>query len=459
MASKKEKPNIIFVTLDACRPDHLGYMGYRRNGESLSPFLDSLAKKGTYFTRAFATGPGSPQSFVAIFTSTYPFDYGGITYLDRPRVFLSEILKRNGYKTMGFHSGAYMSGYFGYDRGWDKFEYLSPFKGGDMMQGIKPGTWQTRIVKKFDALRRFVNKKMPWANWFATLVEKTAFGWRKIWKDLTNYQRPFFTADEMNEEVRKALPKAPEKPLFLWVHYMDIHGPYGLFWQKSRQIAKRIKFHVADFIGYFLGKFYFINKWLLPLYLELYDSCIKYTDEHIKKLFEYLSSIGVLNDESMVAICADHGEEFLERKWVGHSDSVWNVNLNVPLIFYGKKYFNPETVITRPVSLIDFSPTILDLVGLPREKVFKGGNLFDESERPIIGQVPDLDTDLSSKASLGTAVIYGKYKLIHTPNKKMLFSMENDFEEKINLYDKEKEIAARLEKILKPYEFILPDNK
>jgi len=448
-----KKPNIILVTLDACRPDHLGYMGYKKE---TSPFLDSIAKQGTSFTRAFSTGPGSPHSFVAILTSTHPFDHGGFAYIDRPRVLVSEALRSNGYTTMGIHSAAYMSGFFGYDRGWDKFRYLSPFKGGDVMQGVKPGTWQTRIVKKFDALRRFARDNMPGGDLFATIVEKIVFGWRKVWRDLTHYQPPFFIADELNEEVKKMLPAAPEKPLFLWVHYMDTHGPYGLFLTKSRDFWQRFKFHLCDFIGYFFGKFAFINRWFLPLYLDLYDSGIKYTDEYIKKLFDYLAAIHVLNDESIVIICADHGEEFLERGWVGHSDSLWNINLNVPLIFYGKKHITPGAVITRPVSLIDLSPTILELVGLSKEPAFKGKNIFDETPRPVVGQVPDTDTDLSNQTFLGATVIEDGYKLTHMlGKKKMLFSIDDDFAEQVNLYDKKKDIATRLEKILKPYETLL----
>lgn len=453
MTSEK-KPNIIFITLDACRPDHLGYMGYKKK---TSPFLDSLAKEGTFFTRAFSTGPGSPHSFVSIFTSTFPFDYGGFDYIDRPRVLLSEVLQKNGYFTAAVHSAAYMSSFFGYDRGWDEFRYLSHFKGDGLMPGVKPGTWQTRVVKKFDAMRRFARDKILGGELLSTVFEKIAFGWRKIWRDLTNYTPPFFTADEINEEVKKVILRTSGKPIFLWIHYMDSHGPYGLPLKKGKKFLNQVKFHLADFIGYFFGKFYFINKWFLPLYKDLYDSGITYADLHIKKLFEHLTSINILNDESVVIFCADHGEEFLERGWVGHNDSVWNVNLNVPLFFYSKNNMARGKVIERPVSLIDFSPTVLDLVGLPKESAFKGMNIFSEASRPIIGQVPDTDTDLSNQTFLGASVIYEGYKLIHMKGKKkMLFSMEDDFSEKNNLYDNRKDLVEKLEKIIAPYESILP---
>ena len=105
------------------------------------------------------------------------------------------------------------------------------------------------------------------------------------------------------------------------------------------------------------------------------------------------------------------------------------------------------------MSLIDLAPTMLDFAGAPKEPAFKGKNIFDETPRPVVGQVPDTDTDLSNQTFLGATVIEGGYKLTHMLNKKkMLFSMQDDFEEQTNLYDEKKDIAARLEKILEPYE-------
>ena len=138
---------------------------------------------------------------------------------------------------------------------------------------------------------------------------------------------------------------------------------------------------------------------------------------------------------------------------------MWNVNLNVPLFFYSKNNIARGKVIERSVSLIDFSPTVLDLAGVPKESAFKGMNIFSEVNRPVIGQVPDTDTDLSNQTFLGAAVIYEGYKLIHMKGKKkMLFSIKDDFDEKNNLYDEKREIVEKLEKVLAPYESILPNQ-
>lgn len=453
---ENKKPNIILITFDSTRADRLGVAGYKKN---ITPFLDSIAQKGVYFSRAFATGPGSPHSFVAILTSTFPFDYGGFEYIDRPRVLISEVLKSNGYLTIAIHSAAYMSSFFGYDRGWDKFVYLSHFKKGKIMAGIKPGTWQTKIVRKIDTTRFWIQQHVSWAKSLFTFFEKAIFGIRKIVKDLTHYNPPFYIAEEVNEELKKILPQKPEHPLFLWIHYMDPHGPYGLFLRKSQNILNKIRFHLADLIGYFLGEFRFINKWFVPFHSSIYDASIKYTDKNIENLFKYLSSLDIINENSIVIICSDHGEEFLEHGWIGHDATLWNVNLNVPLIFYSEKRISSGKIVDHPVSLIDISPTILELANLPRENSFKGKNIFEKTNRPVIGQVPYTAADLSDQKFLGATIIHNGYKLINMLGKnKMLFSMENDFEEKINLYEKKKDIASQLEKIIKPYEFILPNK-
>jgi arylsulfatase A-like enzyme len=438
-----KKPNIVLITFDSTRADRLGVAGYPKN---LTPFLDSLA---------FSTGPGSPHSFVAILTSTYPFDYGGFEYIDRPRMLVSEVLQSAGYKTIGVHSAAYMSAYFGYDRGWDKLAYLSNFKSGEVIPGIRRDSWQAKFLKKLTAIHRLLNKKSSLMNRIFLVIEKILFTFRKIFVDIFRFRPAFIIAEDVNKEVKRLIPSKPREPLFLWVHYMDPHGPYAVFWKIKGTITQKMKYFVCDIIPFIFGQASFITRALLPLLNDAYDSSIKYTDQNIESLFKYLSSIGVVNDDSLVVICSDHGEEFFDHGNIGHLATLYNVNLNVPLIFYGPKYLPRIASVERPVSLMDISPTILDIAGVTKPKVFKGRNIFDAKMRPIIGQVPETEDDLSNQTFLGATVIHEGYKLIHMIDKKMLFSMENDFEEKVNLYDKEKEIVARLEKILQPYERIL----
>lgn len=110
--------NIILLTLDALRKDVLGNYG---NEEGLTPFVDSLEQKCIRFTRAHSSGPYTQTAFPGILTSSYYLEYGYRKMLSEKRVLISEVLQRAGVHTAGFHSNPYISGYFGWNRGWDIF--------------------------------------------------------------------------------------------------------------------------------------------------------------------------------------------------------------------------------------------------------------------------------------------------------------------------------------------------
>jgi len=80
--------NVILITIDCLRLNHLGVFGYQRK---TSPFIDSLSKKSLFFENAFANGPFTIASFVSIFASTFPLNNG--RYISPQKLlFLSEVL-------------------------------------------------------------------------------------------------------------------------------------------------------------------------------------------------------------------------------------------------------------------------------------------------------------------------------------------------------------------------------
>ena len=96
-----KKPKYVFlITVDALRADHVGCIG----GGNLTPNIDKIAKESLLFTRAFANGPGTNQSFPALMTSTYFYMHNGF-YLSPNYDTLSEIMKKNGFKTAIISSG------------------------------------------------------------------------------------------------------------------------------------------------------------------------------------------------------------------------------------------------------------------------------------------------------------------------------------------------------------------
>lgn len=456
-----EKPNIIFITFDSGRADHMGFMGYKKN---ITPFLDSLAKRGAYFKRAYATGPGSSVSFVGIFTSTYPLDYGGYSYVDKPRVLLSEAMRDAGYRTIGVHSSPYLSSYFGYGRGWDEFLYANYFlsargmPGGEkagaaappMSPGLRRDTAKAKMLKRSANAKRWLKKYLPPLALIFGAAEKSLLLLRKIAKDIFNFRPAFYVAAEINEEIKRLLPKKPDKPLFLWLHYLDAHGPYALFARKSGNFWLKVKYYLGDVLAFLFADTPLVNRLVMPLLSHLYDESLRYVDKNIKELLAHLESIGIDRENSVFVICADHGEAFLEHGNFGHSQMLFNVNINVPLVFYGPRYLHKSGAVLRPASLIDVSPTILDLAGIRRPDSYKGTNLFDEKERDVVAQASESEGDLSGAAFTGITIIHGGYKLVHWKDKRCLFSLDDQKEDN-NLYEAAKDVAQRLEARLEQY--------
>jgi len=66
---ENDNKNVILITIDCLRADHVGFMGYERD---TTPYLDVLAKKSAVFTRAFSGAPYTTASFTSLFTGDYP---------------------------------------------------------------------------------------------------------------------------------------------------------------------------------------------------------------------------------------------------------------------------------------------------------------------------------------------------------------------------------------------------
>jgi arylsulfatase A-like enzyme len=452
------KPNIIHITFDSGRQDHMGFAGYAKG---TTPFLDSLAAKSMWFKRAYATGPGSSVSFVGMFTSTYPLDYGGYGSIEPPRVLLSEALRQAGYATIGIHSSPYLSDYFGYNRGWSVFRYLNFFKktpagSVPMSPGLRQGTAKSAVLKKTAAGHEWLRARSRILASMVKFAERLLLTLRKILKDALDYRPAFFIAEEMNRELLKELDALDGRPVYLWLHYLDAHAPYGLFYRRGKGFLKALKFHATELSAFLFADFPSVFQWFIPLQISTYNDSLRYVDENIKTLLIALKERGVLNDDAVVVIHADHGEEFLEHGSFGHPQKLFNVNVQVPLIMHGPKHFKPETV-ERPVSLVDVGPTLLALAGAPIPDTYKGKNLLSTDERPVVVQASESAGDLTDRKFTGIAIIARGYKFFRWKDKKYLFALDDRAEQR-DLYGARRDVANELEHELKPYLPIMPEQ-
>lgn len=343
--------NLVLITLDACRKDVFGFYGSKAE---LTPFMNSLEGRSIVFTKAQAIGPYTQSSFPGILTSSYYLEYGWQQRCSPQRLLVSEVLKRNGILTAGFHSNPYLSGYFGWNRGWDEF---------------------------MDSMDEKVTPKTP-----------------------------FLKGDKLNGKIEDWLSsnrrRIRSEPLFLWVHYMDIHEPY---------IPQQKHLHLVDSEialsedGMFkLFKDLLLNRDTsdlekVDLLRKLYDAHVREVDDYVRDLFDMLASLDLLKD-SVIIITSDHGDEFNEHGGLSHDDKMYSELIDIPLLIYDPRRKKGEENDTL-VSNIDIPPTIVHLFGLDPVDSFEGQSLlpsgaysekgcFGEALLHIKGKGADIEKDI-----------------------------------------------------------------
>ncbi len=310
--------NIILITIDTLRADMLGIYG---NGADLTPYLDSLKDNMVVFDNSYATGPYTQASFQGILASEYYLEYGKEKKLNREKTLVSEPLKDAGIFTAGFHSNAYLSYFFGYNKGWEVF---------------------------YDSMS----------------------------DDVTDMY-PFIRGEGINDKVKEFLSNFSfSKPLFLWVHYMDVHEPYIAEGKDLSRIDPSLSLSKDDMFKLFkevILKRDVSDKATVDTLKKLYMAKVAETDSYVKDLFDIFNTHNLL-DNSTVILTSDHGDEFAEHNGLSHDGKMYNELINVPLLVYDKSF--SSATVDAPVSLIDLPSTICDMMDTDPASSFKGKSLY-----------------------------------------------------------------------------------
>ncbi len=151
MTENKEDKIVIFITIDALRPDHLNSYGYHRN---TAPHLDNFIRYGTKFTNAYTNGPATPSSFSAIFSSILPYLNGGYSPLPLEKIIFPQMLQENRIHTIGIHSNPNLGKFFNYGRGFDIF------LDGERYKGNKDVTKTNSTKNSFYSLSPYWNSSL-----------------------------------------------------------------------------------------------------------------------------------------------------------------------------------------------------------------------------------------------------------------------------------------------------------
>lgn len=341
--------DIVLITVDSLRADHVGCYGYDRN---TTPNIDDLAADGRRFVNTFAHACSTRPSFPSILTSSYALLHGGFEQLSSERATLAEVLSDTGYRTAGFHSNLYLSADFGYDRGFDRFydSKSDPTFLAQVRQTVKTHLDQDGILyrslqKAFNATERRAGVELGSA---------------------------YVQADEMTAMALEWAQQAADGPHFLWVHYMDVHHPYtppASYQQQFRDDS------VDDDRAIRLRRKMLENPDSitddeLATIIDLYDAEIAFVDAEIDRLLDGLEN--AWGNKPLVAFTADHGEEFLDHGQFSHAATFYDEVLHVPLVIRDGQ---SSGTVDDLVGLLDLAPTLVDHAETTKPSAFLGQTL------------------------------------------------------------------------------------
>jgi len=299
--------NLVVVSIDTLRADHLGTYGYDK---PTSPVIDALAARGARFDNAIAASHWTAPSHVSLLTGLHPVQHGVRAFPNPGRLSpevptLAELLSEAGYDTAGFAAGLYVG------------------EGIGLADGF--GTWVERVAPA----RHRMEEASAW--------------------------------------VRGHAETAPDTPFFLFVHTYQVHDPYDPPPPYDRWFQDDPGAPIAEWLRLPHSETTFPG-WRpdaeqLATQVALYDGEIRYTDEMLGQLLDTLAEAGVA-DDTLVVITSDHGEEFFDHGWVGHG-RLFKELLHVPLVLAHPALPGvAQPAVSQPVGHVDVVPTVLDLLGV-----------------------------------------------------------------------------------------------
>jgi len=404
---------VVLVTVDTLRADAVPFTDGEPN---TAPFLAHLAERGIVFREAYAPSSWTPPSMASLFTGLFPTSHGitqgvvvdGTVHRQRllpaSLVTLAEVFREAGYVTIGVPANRHLAAGLGFAQGFDYYA------GADFMDAR--------------AVNEQVEKQM-----------RRAFGadWLTAWKH------------------RKA---------FLWIHYFDPHDPY---FAREPWISRRAPDFTADAAAYPQGLAMRDLKQRYPQpdgdaaahIRPLYESEVSYFDHYFQLLGERL---GLEDDNVLFIFTSDHGEEIVEHGGLGHSTTLYQELVHVPLLIRWPAVFTHAAVTDVPVSTVDLYPTLADLLGLGAPPSLQGASfaplLYGETgsrSRPVY-------FELHKRRNPAKAIRDGEWKLVRTrrPPRVQLFNLATDPHEQHDVAAEQHAIVERLAQSLTRWVASLP---
>ena len=447
--AREKRPNVLLITVDTLRADHVGCYGSRTARTPATPAMDTLAREGVLVETAISPIPLTGPAHTTLLTGLYPARHG--VTLNQPVPLktgvrtLPEILAGQGYATAAFVSGITLKNFASALPG--RFQlYDADFSRVPFVPELLLSNSLARL-----ALREMGKP----SGWFERKAERTveaASRWLRNQED-------------------------GEKPFFLWVHLYDPHGPYTPPPPFDTLFTIR---DGAEDGGRTRGNWYGVpvqkrGEFLadpreLRILSALYAGEVSYADQQVGRLLATLRSLGLL-ERTLVVLTSDHGESLTEHGYYfDHSVQLYDADLRVPLLLRlpgsldGKKWAGSR--IQRLSGLTDVTPTVLDLLGLPIPRRVDGSPLLRDLAKggpaatppPVIsavfqGEIAGAKSLLALRTRehkyIRVSPWWGDHLLI--PGHEELYDLARDPGENHNLAAQEPALLARYRSLAEPY--------
>ncbi|MGQ0722030.1 MAG: sulfatase [Candidatus Eiseniibacteriota bacterium] len=389
------QPSVVLIVIDTLRADHVGCYG---DPEARTPAIDALAARAAQF-RCVAQAPWTTPSVATILSGAWPSGHGASrarTAIVESVPLLQEVLGQAGWATGGVVSHGLLARRFGFDRGFDWFD-SSPAGGHDIAS--------------------------------SDTVTALAASW------IDSAARPFF----------------------LFAHYFDAHYNYLEHRGLTRTDDYQGRLRPGLDIWRLRRESQFLTAEDVRYLRALYRGEIAFVDAAVGRLLRRLEERGP--GSAAIVFTADHGEEFLEHGWLGHTRSLHAAALHVPLLVSGPGVAPGAR--TAAAMQVDVRPTILGLAG-ERAPRTPGVDLAreDPRDRPLYSEVvyeekPLRGGDLREALGLSTdadqrALQSGRWKLIEDRmrGETHLYDLESDPGETRNLAAERPDEVERLRGLL-----------
>lgn len=388
-------PDIILLSVDTLRADA---------GRGMRSF-DRLRRRGVAFVDARAPAPWTLPSLASLMTGRPLGEHGALRLADGsigsidPAVpTVAETLARAGYDTAAVLApNAFVSPAFGLDRGFAHFAsllqrvaYAQPLSANDI------------------AARPLV----------PSLLTRAGIGGR----------RRLGGAAEVADEALAVLDQRRDRPLFLWVHFLDCHVPYRHAGETALPYRIRTALSAGDPVA-------MAQRGLIDAEIAwtAYRNEVEHVDAALWRILDHLADSP---RPALVALTADHGEELFDHGGFEHGHSLHEELLHVPLVVAGLRRRSPATVEDHPVALRDLAPTFLEAAGLP----FQGQSL----DHPIAPR-----TFVAANLLYGPADQYavreGRWKLIAgAPGRPRLYDLARDPGERVDRAAAQPDLVQRM---------------